>query len=61
MIDLLKIPASDAERIAYAEGFTMAATLFARIEDLEAINLKLTQENEILRDELADAKWSDES
>ena len=61
MIDLLKIPASDAERIAYAEGFTMAATLFARIEDLEAINLKLTQENEILRDELADAKWSEES
>lgn len=61
MIDLLKIPASDAERIAYAEGFTMAAELFARIEDLEAINLKLTQENEILRDELADAKWSEES
>lgn len=54
MIDLLKIPASDAERIAYAEGFTMAAALFARIEELE-------QENEILRGELADAKWSDES
>lgn len=36
MIDLLKIPASDAERIAYAEGFTMAATLFARIAELEA-------------------------
>lgn len=61
MIDLLKIPANDAERIAYAEGFTMAAELFARIEELEAINLKLTQENEILRDELADAKWSEES
>jgi len=61
MIDLLNIPASDAERIAYAEGFTMAAELFKRIDELEAINLKLTQENEILRDELADAKWSDES
>lgn len=36
MIDLLKIPASDAERIAYAEGFTMAAELFARIAELEA-------------------------
>jgi hypothetical protein len=36
MIDLLKIPASDAERIAYAEGFTMAAELFKRIADLEA-------------------------
>jgi hypothetical protein len=61
MIDLLNIPASDAERIAYAEGFTMAAELFKRIDELEALNLKLTQENEILRDELADAKWSDES
>jgi hypothetical protein len=36
VIDLLKIPASDAERIAYAEGFTMAAELFARIAELEA-------------------------
>ena len=59
MIDLLKIPASDAERIAYAEGFTMAAQLFKRIDELEAINLKLTQENEILRDMLEDAKWSE--
>ena len=59
MIDLLKLPASDAERIAYAEGFTMAAQLFARIEELEAINLELTRENEILRDQLADAKWSE--
>jgi hypothetical protein len=61
MIDLLKIESSEAERIAYAEGFTMAAELFARITDLEADNLALTQENEILRDELADAKWSDKS
>jgi hypothetical protein len=59
MIDLLKIPASDAERIAYAEGFTMAAQLFKRIDELEAVNLKLTQENEILRDMLGDAKWSE--
>jgi hypothetical protein len=61
MIDLLKIPASDAERIAHAEGFAMAAELFARIADLEADKLELTRENEILRDQLADAKWSDES
>jgi hypothetical protein len=61
MIDLLKIPASDAERIAYAEGFTMAAELFKRIDELEALNLALTQENEILRDQLVDAKWSDKS
>jgi hypothetical protein len=61
MIDLLKIPASDAERIAYAEGFTMAAELFKRIDELEADKLELTQENEILRDQLADAKWRAES
>lgn len=61
MIDLLKIPASDAERIAYAEGFPMAAELFKRIDELEAVNLGLTQENEILRDQLADAKWRIES
>ena len=59
MIDLLKLPASDAERIAYAEGFTMAAELFKRIDELEAVNLELTRENEILRDQLADAKWSE--
>jgi hypothetical protein len=59
MIDLLNIPASDAERIAYAEGFTMAAQLFKRIDELEAVNLKLTQENEILRDQLADAEWGE--
>lgn len=34
MIDLLSIPASEAERLAYAEGFTMAAQLFQRIDDL---------------------------
>ena len=35
MIDLLKIPASDAERIAYAEGFTGVAALYARLSDAE--------------------------
>lgn len=36
MIDLLKLEPSEAERIAYSEGFTMAAELFARIAELEA-------------------------
>lgn len=36
MIDLLKLQAPEAERIAYSEGFTMAAELFARIAELEA-------------------------
>ena len=35
MIDLTKLPPDDAERIAYAEGFTGVGELFARIADLE--------------------------
>lgn len=35
MIDLLKLEAPEAERIAYAEGSTMAAGLLARIAELE--------------------------
>ena len=35
MIDLTKLPADDAERIAYADGFTGVGDLFARISDLE--------------------------
>lgn len=52
MIDLLKLEPTEAERIAYAEGFPMVAELFKRIADLEADNLELTRENEILRDQL---------
>jgi hypothetical protein len=36
MIDLLTLQPEEAERIAYTEGFTMAAQLFARIAQLEA-------------------------
>jgi hypothetical protein len=53
-LDLLTLEPTEAERIAYAEGFTMAAELFKRIADLEAINQALNQENDILRDQLAD-------
>lgn len=35
MIDYMRIPASDAERLCYAEGFENAAKLFARIEALQ--------------------------
>lgn len=35
MIDLTKLPPEDAERIAYAEGFTGVGDMFARISDLE--------------------------
>ena len=35
MIDLMKIKASEAERLAYVEGFVGTAELFARIARLE--------------------------
>lgn len=35
MINLMNLPAADAERIAYAEGFTGTAELFARVAALE--------------------------
>ena len=44
MIDLLRLPASEAERLAYAEGFTGTAELFARIVDLEHEVKKLQDE-----------------
>lgn len=36
MIDLTKLQANEAERLAYIKGFPMAAELFARIAELEA-------------------------
>lgn len=54
MIDLLKLEAPEAERIAYAEGFTMAAELFARIAELEAERDALVEELEALKDSAAD-------
>lgn len=52
MIDLLRLEPSEAERIAYAEGFSMAAELFARIADLEAERDSLTRELEQVKDDL---------
>ena len=53
MIDLTKLQPSEAERIAYSEGFTMAAELFARIAALEAQVEQLNEENYTLRREWA--------
>ena len=36
MIDLLQLEAPEAERIAYAEGFTGVGELLARLSDAEA-------------------------
>lgn len=54
MIDLLKLEAPEAERIAYSEGFTMAAELFARIAELEAERDALAEELETVKDAAAD-------
>ena len=35
MIDYMRLPAAEAERLCYAEGFENAAKLFARIEALQ--------------------------
>lgn len=34
-LDLMKLPAAEAEALTYAEGFTGTAALFARIADLQ--------------------------
>jgi hypothetical protein len=34
-LDLMNLPAEEAERLAYAEGFTGTAELFARVARLE--------------------------
>lgn len=54
-IDFMTIPAIEAERMAYAEGFTRTATLFARIADLELERDQLSDVVENLEIELADA------
>lgn len=50
-LNLLNLPATEAERLAYAEGFTMAAELFARIAELEAERDQLAEELEAAKDD----------
>lgn len=54
MIDLSKLDPSDAERIAYAEGFTGVATLYARLSDAEHLNNTNEDEIDKLRDQVSD-------
>jgi hypothetical protein len=56
MIDLTRLPAAEAERLAYAEGFTGTADLFARIAALEAERDSLQAQVEQLQDDLYIAK-----
>jgi hypothetical protein len=50
--DYMRIPAIDAERLCYAEGFENAAKLFARIEALQHALGVATAENETMREAL---------
>ena len=51
-LNLMTLPASEAERLAYAEGFTMAAELFARIDALQRAAQTLLGELEVLGGDL---------
>ena len=62
-LNLLNLPATEAERIAYSEGFTMAAELFARIAELEAELKYSHDEIERLEDLVKNdslSRWEDE-
>ena len=50
--DFMRMPAAEAERICYAEGFENAAKLFARIEALQHALGQATAENETMREAL---------
>ena len=54
MIDLSKLDPADAERIAYAEGFTGVAALYARLSDAEHLNSANEDELDKLRDRVSD-------
>lgn len=64
MINLMNLPAEEAERLAYAEGFTGTAELFARIDALTAERDELIQELEDLKDNAAEdslERWENEN
>ena len=51
MIDLQNLPAREAEALAYAEGFTGTARLFARLDDLQRALGETLAELESLKNE----------
>lgn len=53
MIDLMTLPAGEAEKIAYAEGFAGTARIFARLEDMQRALGEATAEIENLKYENA--------
>ena len=52
MIDLTKLNPDEAERLAYAEGFTGVAALYARISEAEHERDTLAEQLESARDTL---------
>lgn len=59
-LDLMTLPAHEAEALAYAEGFTGTARLFARIADLQKALGEAVAEIESLkntRDQLETDLW----
>lgn len=59
-LDLMNMPAAEAEALAYAEGFTGTARLFARIADLQKALGEAVAEIESLkntRDQLEADLW----
>jgi hypothetical protein len=66
MIDLTKLDPAEAERIAYAEGFTGVAALYARLSDAEHLASIQADEIESLKDTLLQClpffeDWEDEN
>ena len=51
-LDLMTMPPEEAERLAYAEGFTGTAALFARLADAQRERDALAEEVESLRDDV---------
>jgi hypothetical protein len=56
MIDYMNLPANEAERLCYAEGFKNAAKLFARIDALQYALGQATAEIEKLKSAALDLK-----
>jgi hypothetical protein len=66
MIDLSKLDPSEAERLAYAEGFTGVAALYSRLSDAEHLASVQADEIESLKDTLLQClpffeDWKDEA
>lgn len=56
-LDLMKLPAPEAEALAYAEGFINTAHLFARIADLQKALGEAVNEIDQLKTDLHAARY----